>query len=169
MAEERLLCIIKPDAVRNGCVDRIKDKLEKNGFRIKLFKQEQFNEKRVHEFYYAWRNESFYNHFIRFMLSGPIMVMVLEGENAIDKFAKLKGATDPKKAERGTFRAEFGSNVTENAIHGSDRENVEKEINFFFAPTQKKTNQYSFWKDPKVITFGLLAAAASIAVVKLSN
>ena len=131
---EQTLSIIKPDAVKKGVIGKIIDRFESNGLRIAAAKKLQLSREDASKFYEIHKERPFYNDLIDFMTSGPVMVMVLEGENAVAKNRELMGATDPKKAEKGTIRADFADNIDANAIHGSDSlENAKNEIVFFFS------------------------------------
>lgn len=131
---QQTLSIIKPDAVKKGVIGKIIDRFESNGLRIAAAKKLQLSREDASKFYEIHKERPFYNDLIDFMTSGPVMVMVLEGENAVAKNRELMGATDPKKAEKGTIRADFADNIDANAIHGSDSlENAKNEIVFFFS------------------------------------
>jgi len=131
---EQTLSIIKPDAVKKGVIGKIISRFETNGLRIAAAKKMQLSRYDAGKFYEIHKERPFYNDLIDFMTSGPVVVMVLEGENAVAKNRELMGATDPKKAEKGTIRADFAENIDANAVHGSDSlENAKNEIAFFFA------------------------------------
>ena len=131
---QQTLSIIKPDAVKKGVIGKIIDRFESNGLRIAAAKKVQLNREDAGKFYEVHKERPFYNDLIDFMTSGPVVVMVLEGENAVAKNRELMGATDPQKAEKGTIRADFAENIDANAVHGSDSlENAKIEIAFFFA------------------------------------
>ena len=131
---EQTLSIIKPDAVKKGVIGKIIDRFESNGLRIAAAKKVQLSREDAGKFYEIHKERPFYNDLLDFMTSGPVVVMVLEGENAVAKNRELMGATDPKKAEKGTIRADFAENIDANAVHGSDSlENAKIEIAFFFA------------------------------------
>ena len=131
---EQTLSIIKPDAVKNGVIGKIISRFETNGLRIAAAKKMQLSRYDAGKFYEIHKERPFYNDLIDFMTSGPVVVMVLEGENAVAKNRELMGATDPKKAEKGTIRADFAESIDANAVHGSDSlENAKNEIAFFFA------------------------------------
>lgn len=133
MAVERTLSIIKPDAVAKNLIGAIYSRFEQAGLRIVAAKMLQLNQQQAEGFYAVHKDRPFFKDLVQFMTSGPIMVQVLEGENAIARNRELMGATDPKKAAPGTIRADFASNVEENAVHGSDSpETAETEINYFF-------------------------------------
>ncbi|MCI6988948.1 MAG: nucleoside-diphosphate kinase [Campylobacter sp.] len=131
---EQTLSIIKPDAVKKGVIGKIIDRFESNGLRVAAAKKLQLSRCEVGKFYEVHKERPFYSELVDFMTSGPVVVMVLEGENAVAKNRELMGATDPKKAEKGTIRADFADSIDANAVHGSDSlENAKIEINFFFA------------------------------------
>jgi len=131
---ERTLSIIKPDAVKKNVIGKIVDRFESNGLRIAAMKKVQLSEKDAGEFYAVHRERPFFGELVEFMTSGPVVVMVLEGENAVAKNRELMGATNPKEAAPGTIRADFAESIDANAVHGSDSlENAAKEIAFFFA------------------------------------
>ena len=131
---QQTLSIIKPDAVKKGVIGKIISRFETNGLRIAAAKKMQLSRYDAGKFYEIHKERPFYNDLIDFMTSGPVVVMVLEGENAVAKNRELMGATDPKKAEKGTIRADFAESIDANAVHGSDSlENAKNEIAFFFA------------------------------------
>ncbi len=131
---EQTLSIIKPDAVAKGVIGKILDRFESNGLRIAAMKKVQLSRKDAQEFYAVHKERPFFNDLVDFMISGPVVVSVLEGENAVAKNRELMGATNPKEAEPGTIRADFAENIDANAVHGSDSlENAKKEIAFFFS------------------------------------
>ena len=131
---ERTLAIIKPDAVRQKIAGEIIKRLEASGFRILGIKILNLTAERAGAFYAVHKERPFYQSLIRFMSSGPIMPIALEGENAIEKLRKLMGATDPAKADQGTIRKDLATNVEQNAIHGSDSPaSAATEIPFFFS------------------------------------
>ena len=131
---EKTLSIIKPDAVKKGVIGKIIDRFESNGLRIAAMKKLQLSRSDAEQFYAVHKERPFFNDLVEFMISGPVVVMVLEGEDAVAKNRKLMGATNPKEAEPGTIRADFADSIDANAVHGSDSlENAEIEINFFFA------------------------------------
>ena len=130
---EQTLSIIKPDAVERNLDDEIKEILLKNKFKILKSKKIQINKEEASEFYKVHQTKPFYRDLCNYLSSGPIVVMILEGENAISKNRELMGATDPKKAEEGTLRKMYGLSIDKNSVHGSDSiENAKIEINFFF-------------------------------------
>ncbi|HEX7044755.1 MAG TPA: nucleoside-diphosphate kinase [Burkholderiales bacterium] len=133
MAVERTLSIIKPDAVAKNLIGAIYSRLEQAGLRIVAAKMLQLNQQQAEGFYAVHKDRPFFKDLVQFMTSGPIMVQVLEGENAIARYRELMGATDPKKAAPGTIRADFATDVEKNAVHGSDSPaTAETEINYFF-------------------------------------
>ena len=131
---ERTLSIIKPDAVAKGVIGKILDRFESNGLRIATTKKIQLSRKEAETFYAIHSERPFFNDLVDFMISGPVVVSVLEGEAAMQKNRDLMGATNPKEAAVGTIRADFAENIDANAVHGSDSvENAAVEIAFFFA------------------------------------
>ena len=133
MAVERTLSIIKPDAVAKNLIGAIYSRIEQAGLRIVAAKMLQLNQQQAEGFYAVHKDRPFFKDLVQFMTSGPIMVQVLEGENAIVRYRELMGATDPKKAAPGTIRADFATDVEKNAVHGSDSPaTAETEINYFF-------------------------------------
>lgn len=130
---EKTLSIIKPDAVAKGFIGKIIDRFESNGLRIAGMKKLQLSKEQAQEFYAIHKDQPFYNGLVEFMTSGPVVVMVLEGENAVKKNRELMGATNPKEADKGTIRADFAESIEANAVHGSDSlENAKNEVAFFF-------------------------------------
>ena len=131
---EQTLSIIKPDAVAKNVIGKIVDRFETNGLRIAAMKRLQLNAADAGAFYAVHAERPFFGELVEFMTSGPIVVMVLEGENALAKNRELMGATNPKEADAGTIRADFAESIDANAVHGSDSlENAKLEINFFFS------------------------------------
>ncbi len=131
---EQTLSIIKPDAVAKGVIGKILDRFESNGLKIAATKKLQLSRKDAQDFYAVHKDRPFFNDLVEFMVSGPVVVSVLEGENAVAKNRELMGATNPQEAAPGTIRADFAENIDANAVHGSDSlENAQKEIRFFFA------------------------------------
>ena len=131
---EQTLSIIKPDAVGKGVIGKIIDRFESNGLRIAAIKKLQLTEKIAGDFYAVHRERPFFGELVEFMTSGPVVVMVLEGKNAVAKNRELMGATNPKEAKEGTIRADFAESIDANAVHGSDSlENAKIEIEFFFS------------------------------------
>ena len=130
---EQTLSIIKPDAVERNLAEKIKEKFLQNKLVIKNQKKIQITREEAAEFYKVHQTKPFYDRLCNYLSSGPIVVMILEGENAITVNRKIMGATDPKQADDGTIRKEFGISIDKNSVHGSDsRDNAKKEINFFF-------------------------------------
>ena len=130
---EQTLSIIKPDAVERNLSEEIKNEFKKNGFNILKEKKVKIEKTDAEKFYEVHQTKPFYNDLCDYLSSGPIIVMVLEKEDAVIKNRNLMGATDPKKAEEGTLRKKFGISIDKNSVHGSDSiENAEKEIRFFF-------------------------------------
>jgi len=131
---ERTLSIIKPDAVAKNVIGKIIDRFESNGLRIAAAKKIKLTKEDAAKFYEVHKERPFFNDLCEYMSSGPVVVMVLEGENAVAKNRELMGATDPKEAKPGTIRADFAESIEANAVHGSDSlENAKKEIAFFFS------------------------------------
>lgn len=133
MAVERTLSIIKPDAVAKNVIGKIYSRFESNGLKIAAARLVQLSQTEAEGFYAVHRERPFFKDLVKFMISGPVMVQVLEGENAMLKNRELMGATDPKKADAGTIRADFAESIDANAVHGSDSlENAAIEIAYFF-------------------------------------
>jgi nucleoside-diphosphate kinase len=133
MATERTLSIIKPDATARNITGKIVDKLESAGLRVVAQKRMRLTRRQAEDFYAVHKERPFYGELVAFMSSGPVVVQVLEGEDAIAKNREVMGATNPKDAAPGTIRAEFAQSVGENAVHGSDApETAKEEIAFFF-------------------------------------
>jgi len=134
MALERTLSIIKPDAVAKNSIGKILDRFEEAGLRIVAARMMHLDRRQAEGFYAVHRERPFFADLVKFMTSGPVLVQVLEGENAIARNREIMGATDPKKAEKGTIRADFAANIEENAVHGSDApETATQEIAYFFS------------------------------------
>ncbi|AXP09430.1 nucleoside-diphosphate kinase [Campylobacter hepaticus] len=134
---EKTLSIIKPDAVKKGVIGKILDRFESNGLRIAAMKKIQLSKEQAQNFYAIHKERPFFKNLVEFMISGPVVISVLEGENAVLKNRDLMGATDPKEAKKGTIRADFAQSIDANAVHGSDSlENANIEINFFFKPDE---------------------------------
>ena len=130
---EQTLSIIKPDAVERNLENEIKSFFQKNKLKISKIKKVKISREEACEFYKVHQTKPFYNDLCNYLSSGPIIVMILEGENAISKNRQLMGATDPKKAEEGTLRKMYGISIDKNSVHGSDSvENAKIEIGFFF-------------------------------------
>lgn len=133
MAIERTLSIIKPDAVAKNVIGKIYSRFESNGLKIIASKMVWLSEQEAGQFYAVHKERPFFKDLVSFMTSGPVMIQILEGENAIAKNRELMGATDPKKAEPGTIRADFAESIDANAVHGSDApETAAIETAFFF-------------------------------------
>ena len=131
---EKTLSIIKPDAVAKNVIGKIVDRFESNGLRIAAMKKIKLTKEDAAKFYEVHKERPFFNDLCDYMSSGPVVVMVLEGENAVAKNRELMGATDPKEAAPGTIRADFAESIEANAVHGSDSlENAKREIAFFFS------------------------------------
>ena len=133
MASERTFSIIKPDATERNITGKIIDKLESAGLRVIASKRIMMSREQAEGFYAVHRERPFFGELVDFMISGPVVVQVLEGENAVAKHREVMGATNPKDAAPGTIRAEFARSVGENSVHGSDApETAREEIAFFF-------------------------------------
>jgi len=133
MALERTLSIIKPDAVKKNVIGQILARFEKAGLRIVAARMMHLSRAEAEGFYAVHRQRPFFRDLVEFMISGPVLVQVLEGENAVVKNRELMGATDPKKADKGTIRADFAESIDANAVHGSDSaENARTEVAYFF-------------------------------------
>jgi nucleoside-diphosphate kinase len=133
MAVERTLSIVKPDAVAKNVIGQIYSRFEQAGLKIIAARMLRLSEMDAEGFYAVHRDRPFFPELVRFMISGPIMVQVLEGENAIARNRELMGATDPRKAQKGTIRAAFADSIDANAVHGSDGpETARNEIAYFF-------------------------------------
>jgi nucleoside-diphosphate kinase len=134
MAVERTLSIIKPDAVAKNVIGQIYSRFESAGLKIIAARLAQLSRAEAEAFYAVHRERPFFGELVGFMISGPVMIQVLEGESAIQKNRDLMGATDPKKAAPGTIRADFADSIDANAVHGSDApETARNEVAFFFA------------------------------------
>lgn len=139
-AQEQTLAIIKPDAVASNHVGEIISRYEKSGLHLNALKMARLNKQQAEKFYEVHKDRPFYKDLTTFMSSGPIVVMVLDGDNSVARNRELIGATNPKEAAKGTIRADFAKSITENAIHGSDSlDNAKSEISFFF-PTYEILN-----------------------------
>lgn len=131
--KERTLSIIKPDAVAKGVIGKILDRFESNGLRVAALKKLHLSKAQAGEFYAVHKERPFFKDLVEFMTSGPVVVSVLEGDNAMAKNRELMGATNPKEAKAGTIRADFAQSIDANAVHGSDSlDNAKIEIEFFF-------------------------------------
>lgn len=134
---ENTLAIIKPDAAADGNIGNIITKIEKEGLIIRGLKMLQLDAKKAEGFYYVHKGKPFFATLIDFMTSGPVVVLVLSGEDAIAKWRKLMGATNPQNAEEGTIRKNFATSIEKNAVHGSDSpESAQYEIGYFFAVSE---------------------------------
>jgi nucleoside-diphosphate kinase len=137
MPSEQTLSIIKPDAVKKNVVGKIISRFESAGLRIIAARMMHLSRAEAEGFYAVHKERPFFGDLVKFMISGPVLVQVLEGENAVAKNRDLMGATDPKKAAKGTIRADFADSIDANAVHGSDSaENARSEIEYFFKPNQ---------------------------------
>lgn len=140
MTKERTLSIIKPDAVGKNHIGDILSRFEKNGLTVVAAKMIHLSKDQAEGFYAVHKERPFFKDLVSFMTTGPVLITVLEGANAVVKNRDIMGATDPKKAAAGTIRADFAHNIDENAVHGSDSaENAAKEISYFFS-------QQEIWK-----------------------
>ena len=137
MAVERTLSIIKPDATNRNLTGKINAKFEEAGLRIVAQKRLHLTTEQAQGFYAVHKERPFYNDLVAFMTSGPVVVQVLEGENAIAKYREVMGATNPENADAGTIRKEFAESIEANSVHGSDApETAKEEIAFFFTPVE---------------------------------
>src|SRR6266853_3294462 len=133
MAVERTLSIIKPDAVKKNAIGRILARFEAAGLKIIAARMMLLSRAEAEGFYAVHRERPFFKDLVEFMISGPVLIQVLEGDNAITRNRELMGATDPKKADKGTIRADFADSIDANAVHGSDSvENASTEVAYFF-------------------------------------
>ncbi len=138
MAVTQTLAIIKPDAVAKELIGPVIARINNAGFRIAAIKLIKLNEDEAKKFYAVHKDRPFYDSLVKFMISGPVVVAILEKENAVEEFRKLIGATDPEKAEDGTIRKLYAESVERNAVHGSDStENARIECDFFFSQTER--------------------------------
>jgi nucleoside-diphosphate kinase len=134
MPVERTLSIIKPDAVAKNVIGRINSRFEQAGLKIVAARMMWLSRQQAEGFYAVHKERPFFKDLVEFMTSGPVLIQVLEGENAINKNRELMGATDPRKAEKGTIRADFAQSIDANAVHGSDSpQTAANEISYFFA------------------------------------
>ncbi|HET8552140.1 MAG TPA: nucleoside-diphosphate kinase [Gammaproteobacteria bacterium] len=137
MAIERTLSIIKPDGVAKNIIGEVYSRFEKNGLRIVAAKMLHLSRREAEHFYAVHKERPFFTALVEFMTSGPVIVQVLEGDNAIAKNREVMGATNPEEADAGTIRADFANTIDENVVHGSDGpETARTEIAFFFAETE---------------------------------
>ncbi len=134
MSQERTLSIIKPDAVAKNVIGQIYSRFESAGLKVIASRMKHLSKEEAEAFYGVHKDRPFFKDLVSFMISGPVMIQVLQGPNAIAKNRDLMGATDPKKADKGTIRADFADSIDANAVHGSDGpETAAQEIAFFFA------------------------------------
>jgi nucleoside-diphosphate kinase len=139
---ERTLSIIKPDAVGQNQIGNIIEYFEREGLCVVAAKMLHLKEEQAKKFYFIHKDRPFYDELVEFMTSGPVMVMVLEGQNAIMKNRQIMGPTDPTKAPQGTIRADFATSIDRNAVHGSDSPDTAKEeVSFFFKPEEILSRQ----------------------------
>jgi len=137
MAIQRTFSIVKPDAVAKNVIGEIYSRFEKGGLRIVASKMLQLSKEQAEGFYAVHKERPFFNDLVSFMISGPVMVQVLEGEGAIMRNRELMGATNPAEADAGTIRADFADSIDENAVHGSDApETAAEEIKYFFSDNE---------------------------------
>lgn len=136
MTAEKTLAIIKPDAMTKGVIGQFINRIEENGLKVVAMRMQHLSKDKAEGFYAVHKDKPFFKDLVKFMTSGPVVVMALEGKDAIAKWRKVMGATDPAKAEAGTIRADFGTDIQCNASHGSDASETAKfEISYFFEPT----------------------------------
>ena len=134
---ERTFAIIKPDAVERNLIGKILERIESNGFKIAGMKKTQLSQKEVKGFYYVHKERPFFDSLTHFMCSGPVVLLVLEKENAITAWRDLMGATNPEDAKEGTIRKDFALSIEKNSTHGSDSaENAAYELSYFFSETE---------------------------------
>lgn len=134
---EQTLSIIKPDAVGQNMIGNIIEYFEREGLSVTAAKMLHLSDAQAKQFYAIHKDRPFFQELVEFMTSGPVLVMVLEGENAVARNRQIMGATDPSKASPGTIRADFATSIDRNAVHGSDSlENAKNEISFFFKPNE---------------------------------
>ncbi len=137
MAQERTLSIVKPDGVQKNLIGEIYRRFEQAGLRVVAARMTRLSQSDAEGFYAVHRERPFYQDLVRYMTSGPVMVQVLEGESAVARNRDIMGATDPKKAAKGTIRADLAESIEQNVVHGSDSaENAAREIAFFFSDTE---------------------------------
>lgn len=137
LSAEQTLAIIKPDAVQGNHIGKILARYEKNDLKIAGLKMVQLNKEQAGQFYAVHKERPFYADLVTFISSGPVVAILLDGDNAVAKNREIMGATDPKKAAIGTLRADFAESMSRNAVHGSDSlENAKTEISFFFKPEE---------------------------------
>ncbi len=137
MSTQRTLSIVKPDAVKNNYIGEIISRFEKAGLTVVGAKMRQLKQSDAEGFYAVHKERPFFKPLVEFMISGPVMILVLEGKDAVQKNRDLMGATDPSKAEKGTIRGDLAKSIDANAVHGSDAEETAQfEIGFFFKPEE---------------------------------
>lgn len=137
MAVQRTLSIIKPDGVKKNVIGQVLSRFEQAGLKVVAAKMLRLTTAQAQGFYAIHKERPFFNDLVSFMTSGPVLVTILEGEEAVAKNRDLMGATDPKKAAPGTIRADFAQSIDENVVHGSDSvENAQTEVSFFFTPEE---------------------------------
>ncbi|MFT4046699.1 MAG: nucleoside-diphosphate kinase [Solimonas sp.] len=137
MSVERTLSILKPDVIAKNVIGPVIARIESAGLKVIAARMTHLSQEEAEGFYAVHRERGFFADLVKFMTSGPVLVQVLEGENAVAKYREIMGATDPKKAAPGTIRADFASSIDENAAHGSDSlENAANEIAYFFRTTE---------------------------------
>jgi nucleoside-diphosphate kinase len=147
MATERTLSIIKPDGVEKGIIGRVISRFETSGLKPIAIKLKQLSKAEAEGFYAVHKARPFFGSLVEFMTSGPVVLMVLEGDNAVAKNREIMGATDPKKAAEGTIRKDFATDIEKNTVHGSDSaENARVEVSYFFPEVE--VHSYS-WKDKR--------------------
>jgi len=143
MAIERTLSILKPDALEKGVIGKIISRFESNGLKPVAIRLQHLSQREAEGFYAVHKDRPFFKDLVSFMISGPVVLMCLEGENAMQANRDLMGATDPKKASAGTIRADFAKSIDANTVHGSDSvENAKNEISYFFRATELFAYQY---------------------------
>ncbi len=131
---QRTLGIVKPDGIRRGLLGEVLKRIEDSGLRVVALKMKQLTKEEAEGFYYVHKEKPFFKGLVEFMTSGPVVLFVLEGEDTIERYRKLMGATDPKKAERGTIRADLAESLEHNTVHGSDSpDSAGYEISYFFS------------------------------------
>ena len=143
MAIERTLSIIKPDGVEKGVIGKIITRFGQNGLKVVAMRMAFLSKREAEGFYAVHKARPFFNDLVTFMTSGPVVLMVLEGENAVTKNREVMGATDPKKAAEGTIRKDFATDIEKNTVHGSDSvENAKVEVAYFFPETAVTTYEW---------------------------
>ncbi len=134
---EQTLAIVKPDGVARGLMGEVLRRIEKENIKIVAVKMIRLDRFKAEGFYYVHRQRPFFSQLVGYMASGPVLLLVLEGLNVIERWRRMMGSTDPSKAEPGTIRADFGSSIESNVVHGSDsRDSAIYEINYFFTGTE---------------------------------